>query len=206
MEFVHCFLPWETDLLQQHELYVDPYTAHLELIRHFFAGSDGSEKYGNQGAFSWVISSYLGKRDAVGIGPSCRSVMDSYQAKVHRHPIHFEVPHSSRTIYTEDARPLARGDRNRQQFLLDKILHPLGNHLSNIAVKPINELTPEWDLLNEIQKGLHLLPGVSLTHVKGHQGDNKTYDSLSLLAQLNVDAYKMAGSIKMHMVSPTPSC
>ena len=57
----------------------------------------------------------------------------------------------------------------------------------------LDELTrPEWDLVIEIQEGLRLLPGVSLTHVKGHQDDSKPYERLSLLAQLNVDADKMA--------------
>ena len=78
--------------------------------------------------------------------------------------------------------------------LLDKILPPLGDNLSNITAKPINALTPGWDLLIEIQKGLHQLPGVSLTHVKGHRDDNKAYISLSLLAQLIVDTDKIAGT------------
>jgi hypothetical protein len=36
------------------------------------------------------------------------------------------------------------------------------------------------------------LPGINLVHVKGHQDEVKPYDSLPLLAQLNVDADKMA--------------
>ena len=65
-EYIATLNPWEMDLLHHHELS----TACLELQSHFFAGSDGSEKYGVQGAFGWVISTVAGERLAFGMGPA----------------------------------------------------------------------------------------------------------------------------------------
>ncbi|KAI2489132.1 hypothetical protein MHU86_25461 [Fragilaria crotonensis] len=42
-EYVSTLEPWETDLLQHHELFIDPYSACLELQPRFLP-SDGSEK------------------------------------------------------------------------------------------------------------------------------------------------------------------
>jgi hypothetical protein len=56
----------------------------------------------------------------------------------------------------------------------------------------LDVLDPEWDLLNEIQITLRLLPDVTLEYVKGHQDDHTDYSRLSLMAQLNVDADSLA--------------
>ena len=82
-EFVHNLEPWEVDLLRHTELFADPYTACLELQHEtgFLAGSDGSEKFGTDGAFGWMISTTGGERVACGKGPSRGHVMDSYRAE-----------------------------------------------------------------------------------------------------------------------------
>ena len=59
---------------------------------------------------------------------------------------------------------------------------------------PNPTLEPDWDVLHEIKWTLkHQLAGGKLIHTKGHQDDRQKYDTLSLLAQLNVDADKLAG-------------
>ena len=45
----------------------------------------------------------------------------------------------------------------------------------------------------EIQEALREMPGVDLIYVKGHQEDRVPYDRLPLMAQLNVDADRLAG-------------
>lgn len=52
----------------------------------------------------------------------------------------------------------------------------------------LDVLTAEWDLLIKIKNTLRQLHGVKLKHVKGHQDKTGAYRSLSILAQLNVNA------------------
>jgi hypothetical protein len=60
--------------------------------------------------------------------------------------------------------------------------------------QPNPTLEPEWDVLHELQwafsKQLH---GGTIVHTKGHQDDKAKYDTLPLLAQLNIDADELAG-------------
>ncbi|KAI2495321.1 hypothetical protein MHU86_19220 [Fragilaria crotonensis] len=197
-EYVSTLEPWETDLLQHHELFIDPYSACLELQPRFFAGSDGSEKYGTHGAFGWTISTIQGERVASGMGPSRGSRMDSYRAECSGvlSILRFLIQIATFTAMHEPWQGVIGTD---SKSLLDKLSpNPTSYDTNQEAGKRVHldELTPEWDLLIEIQEGLRLLPGVSLTHVKGHQDDSQPYDRLSLLAQLNVDADKMATSFQ----------
>jgi hypothetical protein len=57
----------------------------------------------------------------------------------------------------------------------------------------LDVLDPEWDVLIEIQQSLKSLPGVHLEYVEGHQDKQTQYHNLDLLAQLNVDADRIAG-------------
>ena len=53
-------------------------------------------------------------------------------------------------------------------------------------------LDAEWGLLVEIQEALKEMPGFDLAYVKSHQDDRVPYKRLPLMAQLNVDADKLA--------------
>ena len=51
----------------------------------------------------------------------------------------------------------------------------------------------DWDVLTMIEQTLNNhLCSLDIAHIKGHQDDEELYESLSLLAQLNVDADKIA--------------
>ena len=67
-----------------------------------------------------------------------------------------------------------------------------GVNLDNYQVI-LDFLCPEWDILIEIQAALRELPGVRLQYVAGHQDRKQDYTTLPLLAQLNVDADRIAG-------------
>ena len=54
--------------------------------------------------------------------------------------------------------------------------------------RPINPLSPEWDVVIGIQRLLNDMPGLQLQHIKGHQDKNTDFHRLPLLAQLNVEA------------------
>jgi hypothetical protein len=72
---------WEVDLLRHTVLFVDPRMTCFSLQPQFFAGCDGSAKFGNQGAYGWTISTHLEERAATGMGPSRGAVVNSYCAE-----------------------------------------------------------------------------------------------------------------------------
>ena len=50
-------------------------------------------------------------------------------------------------------------------------------------------MDPDWDILQQIISSLHLLPSLpEIRFVQGHQDEDCPYTTLSLPAQLNVDA------------------
>ena len=56
-----------------------------------------------------------------------------------------------------------------------------------------NTLTPAWDVIAQISNILsrgNCVP--TILHIHGHHDKHKTYDELSLLAKLNVDADMLA--------------
>ena len=58
--------------------------------------------------------------------------------------------------------------------------------------RPLDPLSPEWDVVVGIQKLLQDMPGLKLEHIKGHQDSTRAYERLPILAQLNVDADALA--------------
>lgn len=70
--------------------------------------------------------------------------------------------------------------------------------------QPNSTLEPDWDVLHEIKWTFHQqLQGGTLVHTKGHQDDRHKYDKLPLLAQLNVDADRLAGFLSRSIRSGT---
>ena len=180
---------WEYDLLRHTELYVDANMTVHELQPWFFAGCDGSAKYGTNGAYGWAISNPAGERAAVGMGPSRGLRMDSYRAECSGllSLLRFLIQLGEFTCAHEPWRGVIGTD---SQSMLDKLaIQPrVGNELGHKFTKELDPLTPEWDLLIEIRESLRDLPGVSVVYVQGHQDNCQPYDELPLLAQLNVDA------------------
>ena len=78
------------------------------------------------------------------------------------------------------------------QSLLDRLYVKGTPSTPQQQLATLDPLDAEWDLLVEIQQTLRELPGVDLTYVKSHQDDKKAYDRLPLMAQLNVDADRLA--------------
>lgn len=74
------------------------------------------------------------------------------------------------------------------------------------SIQPlIDPLIPEWDLPIEIRNSLQQLLEVQLVYIKGHQDQNKAYERLPLLAQLNVDADDMARRYRQEFGSANPN-
>ncbi len=68
----------------------------------------------------------------------------------------------------------------------------------------LDVLCPEWDDLIEIQNSLKILPGVRLEYVEAHQDKKTAHHNLPLLAQLNVDADRIAGQYHNLHFSQSP--
>ena len=80
-DYLSTLEAWEQGLLRHSTLFADAFSVSYELQTSFVAGSDGSEKYGTDGAFGWMISTSQGVRTASGMGPSRGLRMDSYRAE-----------------------------------------------------------------------------------------------------------------------------
>jgi hypothetical protein len=198
-DYIHSLEAWEIDLLQHSELIADAFTICLELQDAFAAGSDGSEKFGTDGAFGWALSNMEGERAARGMGPSRGSVMNSYRSECSGllALLRFLVRLAE---YTSMEGTWTGTIGTDSQSMLDTIFGrssdsgPAAINPTSLppSSTPLNPLIPEWDLLVEIRHSLSQLPSVKLVYVKGHQDLTKAYNRLELLAQLNVDADDMA--------------
>ncbi len=169
----------------------DPFTVCAKHETGFLAGSDGSEKYGTDGAFGWAVSTIDGGRTAWGMGPSRGLRMDSYRAEwsgmlsllrflVRLGDYTHKPVEWSGTIGTDSQSMLKTlfGQENVRQCTL----------LGSVHLQEMDVMIAEWDLLIEIHTTLKTSPGVKLAYVKGHQDSVREYTTLPLLAQLNVDA------------------
>jgi hypothetical protein len=76
--------------------------------------------------------------------------------------------------------------------ILGKNTLPLGSARPQVYQRPLEPLSPEWDIVVGVQQLLHDLPGIQLQHIKGHQDRERDFDRLPLLAQLNIDADALA--------------
>ena len=143
------------------------------------------------GAFGWMLSNPEGDIAASAMGPARGAKMDSYRAEctgmLSLLRFLFRLGHYSHM----DA--LWRGVIGTDnQSMLDR-LYKADPTNSRKQLASLDVMDPEWDLLMEIQESLREMPGVTLTYVKGHQDDRTEYGRLPLLAQLNVDADRLAG-------------
>jgi hypothetical protein len=77
--------------------------------------------------------------------------------------------------------------------------------IASISTTANPTLEADWDLINEIRWNLkeqQHLQGCTVKHIKGHQDQSKTYSDLSLDAQLNVDADRLAREYQDTMDTP----
>ena len=184
--------PWEADILQHVQLFLDPAYICYDLQRYFYAGSDGSVRFGTHGAFGWILANTEGERVASSMGPARCAKMDSYRAECTGmlSILRFLIRIAMYTNMEDPWRGLIGTDTS--QSMLDSLFEP-GEPHTRRQLATLDALDAEWDLLVEIQEALRELPGVDLVYVKAHQDDRVAYDCLPLMAQLNVDADRLAG-------------
>lgn len=213
-EFLDSLPPWELDLLRHTVLFVDPQMTCFYLQLHFFAGCDGSAKFGTQGEFGWSISTYQEDRAATGMGPSRGAVMDSYRVECSGllSILRFLIRLAEWfTVMFELWTGVIGTD---SQSMLDRLFKKQSPSQSDHPrlFAELDPLLPEWDLLvSKIQILLRLLPDVSVLYVKVHQDERRPVEQLPLMAQLNVEAdalatqYRQQHGMHMPLVLMSPS-
>ncbi|KAI2499830.1 hypothetical protein MHU86_14647 [Fragilaria crotonensis] len=161
-------------------------------------------------SFGWMMSNKEGERMAQGMGPVRGRSLHSYRAEATgmlsalRFLIRireFCQMHERWTgIVATDSQSLL--DTLSGETSLDENHNvPIDLDFSRVV---LDVLIPEWDILIEIQQSLKRLPGVRLEYIKGHQDEESSYENLSLLAQLNVDADRIASEYQELFSSRTP--
>ena len=175
------------------KLATDAYAVSVALEHGLRAVSDGSEWFQSQGSFGWMLSSDQGDRLASGMGPARSSRPNSYRSEgygmlallcfLQRLAEYVQLHNPWRgIIVSKSLIDTVRGPNHQ----------PIGQPPGTTYRRPLDPLSPEWDVVVGIQQLLQTMPGLKLEHIKGHQDRTRTYDRLPLLAQLNVDADDLA--------------
>jgi hypothetical protein len=188
--FVATLEPWEQELLQDVTFQYDVYHFVQMLITNniVHTTSDGSAP-NFVGTFGWVCSLATGQRIARNHGPAYGSRTSSFRAEA------YGILSYLCLVY----RAFEYTCNNLPAGLIiytdaESVLKTLPKMLEWPFYFPSKTLAPEWDVLQAIVTRIKAFPVRPLLQwVEGHQDDNVAYNRLSLPAQLNVDADKIAG-------------
>ena len=150
--------------------------------------SDGGAAH-KCGSFGWSLGTSSGRRLAQGSGTVFGYDPMSYRAEISgcRAGLLFilhasvycskSIPHGTLQVYCDNS------------GFIKKIAKYRSFELALCA----GNLDAEWDLLVSVMQLLSLFPDPpKVQHIKGHQDRHKCYDDLNLIAQMNVDADKLA--------------
>ena len=181
---------WERELFCNLELLV-PYEqlVHLLCTANLLYASDGGAA-APRASFGWVLCTSLGQRLLKVSGPAYGAHPNSFRAEGYGKLSVF------RFVFRMSE--LAPGP------ILTSSLYGDNKSMVECAQSPPAEwkrtpnstLASDYDVLAEIWATHALLPEASrpsIIHIKGHQDKDTAYEELSLPAQLNVDANKLAG-------------
>ncbi len=198
--------PCEYDLLTHTDLMLDPYATCHALVHGIRAVSDGSVHHDNHGAFAWTLSSDRGERLAFGKGPVRGLNLTPFRAEGVGllSLLRFLIRIAEYTMMHEPWQGIVATD---SKSLLDTLVGKADSSTyqqahSNLPV--LDLLQADWDILVEICHALEKLPGLTFQHIKGHQDRKTQYSRLSLLAQLNVDADRLASDYQEEYGSARP--
>ena len=189
-QYVTTLSTWEKSLLEGVEFLVPQQQLFEAMARESaWICSDGAQ-VGNKASFGWVVSNQDGLRMAQCSGPCYGADPTSYRAEGYgllsicrflqgmRHQFGTNIQQCH--VWC-DNKTMVNRINNRPKDL-DRIY-------------PNEKLASEWDVLLEIWHSLldyEEENHPTFSHVKGHQDRDKPYHKLSLQAQLNVDADKLA--------------
>ena len=183
--------PWEVHLLSGLEFLTseqDVWQA-LASTACIFA-SDGSAPQG-KGSFAWILSDLQGNRMARCSGPVFGHKIGSYRSEGYGILSVLRFLLRMKEIHTHPGDPRSHSLKSDSKSMI-QVIH---KHKGYAKIFPNATMASEWDVIAEILTTMKALTNEftpELSHVKGHQDRDKPYDKLSLSAQLNVDADKLA--------------
>jgi hypothetical protein len=193
--FVATLPKWEQELLQHTTLATDANAIGVALQHGLRAVSDGFTWFKTQGSFGWILSSDTGERLDIGMGPANGSNPNSYRSEgcgmlalllfLTRLAEFIQIHEPWTGIIATDSKSL-----------IDTVRHPsAGRNTEGPAStykRPLDPLSPEWDIVIGVQSLLNDMSGLKLQHIRGHQDAQFEFHRLPLLAQLNVEADDLA--------------
>jgi hypothetical protein len=205
-DYLKSLDPWEFELLNHIELAADPYAVCHDLSYGLRGASDGSVKHEEHGAYGWVLSTDRGDRLAFGKGPVRGYHPTSFRAEGVGllSLLRFLIRIAKYTMMHEPwTGTVVTDSKSLLNVLLGTDDTP-DNEQSHPHLPYLEPLQADWDVLVELRHSLERLPGITLRHIKGHQGRKVPYPSLPLLAQLNVDADRLASEFQDEYGCPRP--
>ena len=191
--YISTLDPWESILLTTVTFLVSPQTIFDLLCTNAYqACSDGSAVF-RQGTYGWVLATVDRTRLAHGAGPVDGHDPQSFRSEgqgmlsVVRLLFHLRQWQSSDVVFEGTLATDNTGliSRVKEQTI---IRYPVPNLI----------FKPDWDVVEAIVQTVVAMDMEPVyRHVKGHQDETKTYESLSFLSQLNVDADHHAGEYQV---------
>jgi hypothetical protein len=186
-QYFNTLEPWERQLFIGLNVSIpDDEMAQLLQSGEFLIGSDGSAP--DRASFGWMMSKLDGTRVANCSGPVCGRKPISFRAESYGilSALRFVVRFLQ---YTNTPMQGSYSHLTDAKSVLDR-LDTVSTHTQCFAN---STLEPEWDVINEITVTLQSMEHPpTITYEAGHQDDHKPYHQLSLRAQLNCDADKLA--------------
>ena len=210
-DYIACTPDWEQELLHHTDMLEDPFSVSLALGHGVRAVSDGSVREGNHGAFGWIVSTDQGDRVSKGMGPARGVQVDSYRAEAYG-MLTVLVFLRRLAEFTDHRQPWSGILATDSQSLLDAISEktlpdsdspPIYGKVKDLRALDVR--CAEWDLLSSILLELREYPNLKLEYVAAHQDRKTSYERLSLMAQLNVDADDMATKFQEEFGDSRPS-
>jgi ribonuclease HI len=189
-EHVATLEQWEQDLMSEVQFLPCVYTFVQKIMNNpiVHCTSDGSAPQ-FVGSFGWVSSLQTGERIARNKGPAYGFRTSSFRAEG------YGVLSYLRLIYrafefTANQLPTSLKIHTDSESIVDQVK----TTLEFPFYYPNQTLSADWDIIQAIVSTLKQFPRIPpLEWIKGHQDRNRSVQSLSLPAQLNVEADELAG-------------
>ena len=221
LDFLDALSPWEKELFHTVDMRCDIYEV-MELLRqcNFRAASNGSVHKNQSAAFGWVLS-VNGHRLVYCSGPVYGYKPTSYRAEGYGllsflrfllKAIEFTGSTVQGGLSGCDNISLVNNVTNTENppddplshFGFDDSIDP--DTLLSAANFSNQTMVSDWDVLTMLTDTIDKLPfPLDITHIKGHQDEDIPYKDLPYMAQLNVDADKLADRFQLKYGIPRPT-
>ena len=221
LDYMNHLSPWDSELFHSLQLQCNVYELMSALQENTFrSASDGSVIDLSHASFGWVLS--INRRRLVQCsGPVYGYKPTSYRAEgygllsylrfLHHASLFTGLPIKGgvsgcdnislvNNVNAKDVPP----DDPLAKFGFDDSVDP--ETLLSAANFSNRTMVSDWDVLTMITTTIDALKfPITIKHVKGHQDNHCTYETLPILAQLNVDADRLAGRFQRLYGKPRPT-